>query len=175
VQIAFVIARTGRPHPPGRADPISPVGRRPGAHCSPTGWKSPGRTCGCSDICPVGRLLSRYIVGRPGEGRGPWAAAGTPRRTGYRSLAVGRPREECLVAPWHWTLQLETSRLICRLSARKLISIVRQPVLVPASRCYLIQMLRSAMTCANGCSCWSPDEENSPRNFLTMDALYRLS
>jgi hypothetical protein len=24
-------------------------------------------------------------------------------------------------------------------------------------------------------SCWSPDEENSPRLFLTMDALYRLS
>jgi hypothetical protein len=25
----------------------------------------------------------------------------------------------------------------------------------------LIQMLRSALTCTNGCSCWSPDEENS--------------
>jgi hypothetical protein len=33
-------------------------------------------------------------------------------------------------------------------------------------------MLRSALTCANGCSCWSPDEENSPRFFLTMEALY---
>jgi transposase-like protein len=37
------------------------------------------------------------------------------------------------------------------------------------------RMLRWAMTCTNGCSCWSPDEENSPRFFLTMDALYRLS
>jgi hypothetical protein len=36
-------------------------------------------------------------------------------------------------------------------------------------------MLRSALTCTNGCSCWSPDEENSPGFFLTMDALYRLS
>ena len=67
------------------------------------------------------------------------------------------------------------SRLICRILARKLISIGRQPVLLAASRCYLIQMLRSALTCANGCFCWSPDEENSPRFFLTMDALYRLS
>jgi hypothetical protein len=31
------------------------------------------------------------------------------------------------------------------------------------------------MACANGCSCWSLGEENSPRFFLTMDALYRLS
>jgi hypothetical protein len=72
-------------------------------------------------------------------------------------------------------LQPETSRLICQVLASELISIVRQPVLLAASRCYLIQMLRSALTCINGCSCWSPDEENSPRFFLTMDALYRLS
>jgi hypothetical protein len=31
------------------------------------------------------------------------------------------------------------------------------------------------VTCTNGCSCWSADEGNSPRIFLTMDALYRLS
>jgi transposase-like protein len=37
------------------------------------------------------------------------------------------------------------------------------------------RMLRWAITCTNGCSCWSPDEENSPRFFLAMDALYRLS
>jgi len=48
-------------------------------------------------------------------------------------------------------------------------------MLIAATRCYLIQMLRSALTCTNGCSCWSPDEENSPGVFLTMDALYRLS
>jgi hypothetical protein len=65
--------------------------------------------------------------------------------------------------------------IICRVLARKLISIVRQPVPVAASRCYLIQMLRWAMTCIKGCSCWSPAEENSPGIFLTMDALYRLS
>jgi hypothetical protein len=72
-------------------------------------------------------------------------------------------------------LQPETSRFICRILARRLISIVRQPVLIAASRCYLIQMLRWTMTCANGCSCWSPDEENSPRVFPTMDVLCRLS
>jgi len=38
-------------------------------------------------------------------------------------------------------------------------------MLIAATRCQLIQMLRSALTCTNGCSCWSPDEENSPRNF----------
>jgi hypothetical protein len=31
------------------------------------------------------------------------------------------------------------------------------------------------LACINGCSCWSPDEENSPEFFLSMDALYRLS
>ena len=40
-------------------------------------------------------------------------------------------------------------------------------VLIAATRCYLIQMLRSALTRANGCSCWSADEENSARFFLT--------
>ena len=72
-------------------------------------------------------------------------------------------------------LKPETSRSICQILARKLISIWRQPLLLAASRCYLIQMLRSALTCTNGCSCWSPDEENSSGFFLTMDALYRLS
>src|SRR5215212_10308563 len=56
----------------------------------------------------------------------------------------------------------------------KLISILRQPELIAASRCYLIQMLRSALTCTNGCSCWSLDERNSPRFFLTMDVLCQL-
>jgi hypothetical protein len=62
-------------------------------------------------------------------------------------------------------LQPETSWLICRILAWKLISIARQPVLLAASRCHLIQMLRSALTCTNGCSCWSPDEKNSPQVF----------
>jgi hypothetical protein len=31
------------------------------------------------------------------------------------------------------------------------------------------------LACANGCSCWSPYEENSSGFFLTMDALFRLS
>jgi hypothetical protein len=47
----------------------------------------------------------------------------------------------------------------------KLISILRQPELIAASRCYLIQMLRSALTCTNGCSCWSLDERNSAHVF----------
>jgi len=67
------------------------------------------------------------------------------------------------------------SGLVCPALTSKPISIACQPMLIAASRCYLIQMLRSALTCINGCSCWSPDEENSPGFFLTMDALYRLS
>jgi hypothetical protein len=69
----------------------------------------------------------------------------------------------------------EKRHAMCPVRDQKLISICRQPMLIAATRCYLIQMLRSALTCANGCSCWSPGEENSPRIFLTMDALYRLS
>ena len=55
--------------------------------------------------------------------------------------------------------------LVCPILYPKLISICRQPVLIAASRCYLIQMLRSALTCTNSCPCWLPDEENSPRVF----------
>jgi hypothetical protein len=64
---------------------------------------------------------------------------------------------------------------VCLVPRPELISIVRQPMLTAATRCYLIQMLGSALTCTNGCSCWSPDEENRLRVFLTMDALFRLS
>jgi hypothetical protein len=88
-----------------------------------------------------------------------------------RAMAIG-PVPRASQAP---TCNPETSRFICRILARKLISIWRQPMVLAASRCYLIQMLRSVLTCANGCFCWSPDEENSPGFFLTMDALYRLS
>ena len=66
---------------------------------------------------------------------------------------------------WHSMPLPEMSRSICLDSCPELISIVGQPVPIAASRCYLIQMLRSALTCTNGCSCWSPDEENNPRNF----------
>ena len=82
---------------------------------------------------------------------------------------VPRPGEvrlrEVSRGPWHCALQPETSRLICRIFARRLISTGRQQMPIAASRCYLIQMLRSALTCTSGCSCWSPDEENSPRVF----------
>jgi len=37
---------------------------------------------------------------------------------------------------WQCLLQPETSRSICQILAGKLISIVRQPVLIAASRCY---------------------------------------
>jgi hypothetical protein len=70
-------------------------------------------------------------------------------------------------------LQPETSRFICRILALELISIGCQPVLIAASRCYLIQMLRSALTCTSGCSCWSPDEENRLRFFLTHGCALR--
>jgi hypothetical protein len=34
----------------------------------------------------------------------------------------------------------------------------RQPVPLGAIRCYLVERLYSALTCTNGCSCWSPHE-----------------
>jgi hypothetical protein len=101
--------------------------------------------------------------------QGSLVATRTPRRDSLPIL--GRPtarRVSREALALH--VQPETSRLICRILARKLISIVRQPVLIAASRCYLIQMLGSAVTCANGCSCWSPNERNRPRVFLTIDA-----
>ncbi len=99
------------------------------------------------------------------DARGPWVATRTPRRGGYHSLVVGRLREECLGT--FGAARASTSD---------------EPVNLPdspaethqhcspadASCCHsllLIQMLRSALTCANGCSCWSPDEENSPQSF----------
>jgi hypothetical protein len=82
---------------------------------------------------------------------------------------------KCVSEPLVLHMQPETSRLICQVPGWELISIGRQPVPVAAIHCHLIQMLRSALTCTNGCSCWSPDEENRLRFFLTMDALYRLS
>jgi hypothetical protein len=52
----------------------------------------------------------------------------------------------------NWSQQiLETSGLVVRVS--ELINIGRQPMLLATSRCYSIQMLRSALTCTNGCSC----------------------
>jgi hypothetical protein len=113
--------------------------------------------------------------GRDGA-RGPWSTTRTPRRAGDRSLSL----TDCAKSVWG-TLGTctrepqEMRRFVCPVPVSKLINVGRQLVLIAASRCYLIQMLRSALACTNGCSCWSPDEENSPGFFLTMDALYRLS
>jgi hypothetical protein len=91
------------------------------------------------------------------------------------NLTVRASAGQMLVGQSVVELGPEKSRFICLVFLGRLISIVRQPLLIAATRCYLIQMLRSALTCTNGCSCWSADEENSPQIFLTMDALYRLS
>src|SRR5215216_621374 len=77
-------------------------------------------------------------------------------------------------ALWDCMLSPEMRRSICQILVRRLISIGGQPMPRAATRCYLIQMLGSALTCTNGCSCWSPDEENSPWIFLTMDVLCQL-
>src|SRR5215210_1161417 len=100
------------------------------------------------------RLLTAADPAAPGA---PWVGSPMSRRAGYRSLVAGRQRDECLESPWHRTFQPETNRSMCRVLIRKLISIGGQPVPVATTRCYLIQMLRTALTCTNGCSCWSPD------------------
>jgi hypothetical protein len=166
----------------GRARPRRPSGR-PRSRCRPhlrsgrlpagrplqllSGLRAPARSCSapllmftrvqCHGTGPRHRAGS--VAGNR-RSRGPdQAGSGHPMgsRRGCTAAAPGK----CLWGPWHCTLQPETSRFICRILARKLISIVRQPVLIAATRCYLIQMLRWAMTCTNGCSCWSADEENS--------------
>ena len=48
----------------------------------------------------------------------------------------------CVSEPLVLHAQPETSRFICRILVRKLISISRQPMLIAATPCYLIQMLR---------------------------------
>jgi hypothetical protein len=60
--------------------------------------------------------------------------------TGWQILALANCAK-CVSAPLALEVQPETSRFICRILARKLISLGRQPVLIAASRCYLIQML----------------------------------
>src|SRR5919108_792464 len=59
----------------------------------------------------------------------------------------------------------EMHGFVCPVLVPELIRIGRQPVPTAATRCYLIQMLRLVSTCTNGCSCWSPDERNSPQDF----------
>jgi hypothetical protein len=114
------------------------------------------------------RPASCSLVRAPGRS---WRARGLPPDSAIRRSCTS----EVSSPTWACILQRETSRLICLILARKLISIICQPVLLAATRCYLIQMLRCSLTCTNGCSCWSADEENSPGVFLSMDALYRLS
>ena len=60
--------------------------------------------------------------------------------TGWQILALANCAK-CVSAPLALEVQPETSRFICRILAWKLISLGRQPVLIAASRCYLIQML----------------------------------
>jgi hypothetical protein len=94
------------------------------------------------------------------DARGPWVAARTPRRAGYRSLADCAKNVSGLLT-LHASARDEP--VICRLRGRELISI----------DCYLIQMLGWHWTCTNGCSCWSPDEENRLRFFLTHGCALR--
>jgi|SRR5215216_573560 len=98
----------------------------------------------------------RRIRRRQGSlGRGTDAAA--------RWLPIlGRLREECLGA-LDAAASARDEPVICRLRGRELISI----------DCYLIQILGWHWTCTNGCSCWSPDEENRLRFFLTHGCALR--
>ena len=99
---------------------------------------------------PPGRSVLRPGRSRPGSG---------PFEKHRSHLPLAQRRR------LYWTLPPETSRFICQVLGWELISIGRQPVLIAASRCHLIQMLRCTLTCTNGCSCWSADEENSPGVF----------
>jgi hypothetical protein len=119
-------------------------------------------------------LLHRSAT-RAGELRPSRRAAPRHQRAPGRHQVAAPPEQVSAVWRGDCKVEPEMSRSIFQILGWKLISIGRQPVLIAATRCYLIQMLRSALTCTNGRSCWSPDEENNSRIFLTMDALYRLS
>jgi hypothetical protein len=104
------------------------------------------------------------------------AAAGSGRSLAWSGLRKGAaptrydstngPRSACLATPFPGLVLAARDEPVNLSDSRLgLISIVHQPVLIAASRCYLIQMLGSALTCTNDCSCWSPDEENRPRVF----------
>ena len=81
-------------------------------------------------------------------------------------MAVGRLRRCVSRIPWHCMIDQRRAGQFVGFSSRELISIDRQPMPIATSRCYLIQMLTIfLLTCANGCSCWSADEENSPKVF----------
>jgi hypothetical protein len=70
-----------------------------------------------------------------------WSALRRSAAPVRQDSATG-PRVACLVAPFpRLVLAPETSRFICQILAWELISIVRQLMLIIASRCYLIQML----------------------------------
>jgi hypothetical protein len=90
-----------------------------------------------AQVEPVGqrRTASQLLAGQGSrqvlEGQG-FAA-------GFSDQAVST--SEVSSPTWACILQRETSRLICLILARKLISIICQPVLNAASPCYLIQML----------------------------------
>ena len=100
-------------------------------------------------------------------------APGATRRARYLSL-VAQLREECLGA---LALQASTRDEPVNLSASHLRT-YQDWSPADASCCQSLLLDPDAtidIDLANGCSCWSPDEENSSGFFLTMDALYRLS
>jgi hypothetical protein len=50
-----------------------------------------------------------------------------------------------------------------------------QPMLLDATRCYLLDRLYSTLTCTNGCSCWSLLEEIRLRFVVVSDTRYHCA
>ena len=121
--------------------------------------------------------LAEHHVPRPGNAAGPAGPGAAGDERGELGAGSGRPHADPIhpapvgslggrcrpLAVAAAQSSPEKRRAICPVRGQRLISISRQPVPVAASRCYLIQMLGSVLTCTNGCSCWSPDEENGSR------------
>jgi hypothetical protein len=118
------------------------------ARLAPSGWS---RRSATSPLPSAGDAFRHRPQHRPAIPLRP----ATPAATGMPSLRMRERTFRCSAsrrdAP-------EKRRPIRPILSRELIRNFVQPVPLGAIRCYLVERLYSALTCTNGCSCWSPHE-----------------
>ena len=159
------------PHPAGGSGPgkAAVVGSDPGRH-----RRGGGRRAARSGASKARRQLPAGPGHHPSQPHRDDQAPLTGRRTGSRghrsqgraNLATGQACQGSGPGPALGTADFDQRRAGSFVG----FSLQNSSEFV-ASRCYLIQMLRSALPCTNGCSCWSLDEKNSPQIFLTIHAV----
>jgi len=123
---------------------------------------------GASGVCTWPNTTLQVLQGRgrlmTSEASWEWVRATTCRSAHPAPVGeLGRRRRP--VDPGRDTIQLRETPGNLSNSGSETHQISGQPVLIAASRCYSIQMLRSALTCANGCSCWSTGRGEYTQDF----------